>query len=523
MQANSLKNVVDFVSNLSPDIQRLLNNQLPPLKGESLEWSLITCKHGVPNVYRIHEERPKYKKLKCDSAKEQILKVLRKYGFWNITDSLRKEVLNILSSKIIVLYARMANGEERIFIGKQRGTTAYNKYYSARIIDRLKVFTELKLETCALTVTCDVKEFMGKPQPAWEVYAERLNRLLKQIARTYPCEYVRVIEATRRGFPHAHIVLAFKPGTVKDYILTPNQGQIRDRDLHKYIQRFLPARVYHFEKIEGQNTAYYLAKYISKHSTTDLFSLKDKDGSLSESERKVIDCLMFLTAVGARQFTMSRGTKCLKWFSKSKKPREENVAAAACNDQTDDPPADCPPSERSSSAQRYFLIRQWNNLPACLKSRVLGMSLNQKLRLFGEESGRLLAEDYQKLQKFKKNCNPLGCPGCIWSHLFNFIMGNDDFVINPYFSYEDGSYQRLFDNVDMLDDEQFMAGLKNSLFILLHCIKNLGVTLTQYAEMAAKPFGIQVCNGKIVFEDAKNYTWDSWGVYNYHFHRALGA
>lgn len=492
-----------FFADTFPELRGVFFEDLPDVNDFFKGALSNVCKCGVPNRFRIdpHPERPP----RCSfySAKNR----LQKYKDWlsknNWTDEQRKAGLRVLASKTRKVMARVDGGAWRIFDGRQKGTTAYNRFYRSRIIDRCMKYVKAEAEILALTVTCSVKEVGNDRVLAWGQYRGRVSRLLKEIRRAFGGGYVSVLESTKKGFPHAHIILALPKGSVAGYSKMKNRSKIYYGKIVNVIQKFKPAQQFRLEKISGKNTAFYLTKYISKFETNNFFALGDSKDDLSVEERKAVDCLLFTTLTGARQFTLSQESASEQKLYKKElfgdcevfhatRDLSGNGKVAISNSTTSAPPDPDPIPAGDFSAKRFFLIRRCINLPSCCRDRVYTMSLQRFRGLFGGGSDRDIESSYQNIQTFMKMGDSFSCQGCIYSHLYRFIMGFDDYLLNPWVQTGDGYLFRYFDECDMNDDEEFLRYLCGILWYIGYCVNNNLCNLAEFARAGHYDKGIDL-------------------------------
>lgn len=431
-------------------------------------------KCGLPLYLSCDKGKSKNnKKLRLSSRQQlqQFSKWLRSHSW---TDEQRKYALHIVSSHLIKVLSKTAEGEWRIFDGRMKGTQAYNKYYKARIIDRATKYLKEGAEILALTITCDPKDYDGDRVAAWEIYNAKAGRLKKELQRKYHGGYIQVLESTADGWPHAHIILALPKGSVQGYAKMRNKTKIRYGRIIDLINKFKPARIFCLEKISGKNTMHYLTKYIAKYETNNFFDLANKKDELDKSERKAVDCLLYTILVGARQFTLSQ-ERHETGLQKEKGLFDEPPAKAT---ETSDEPATDPRSGTAAgfapahttaldcedfSAQRYYLIKRCINLPDKCKNDVFTMGFAAFSKRFGNLPDREIEKRYENIKTFQRKGCKNNCGGCIYRHILNFIKGGDDYLINFSFWDIDGERKRWFDDCDFTDDESFMRHFKTAI------------------------------------------------------------
>lgn len=504
------KNCQQTFKDFSPTFNDLLLDGKAEGEENFIEWAeeLLAC--GVQNKFHHQTKGREKNSYNPFSAKNQLSQFSEQLTIRNWTDTERLKGLHILKSRVFKVLAKMPSGDFHIFDGRQKGTAAYNKYYKAKIIDNCKALIKGGFDLMALTVTCSARDYNFNRLAAWSEYTDKLNRLVKQLARRFHCRYVAVLESTKKGFPHAHIVLGVPKGTIKGYQKMRNKQKFIFGDFYNYVKKFAPAKVFCLEKIAGKNTAWYLTKYISKYETNDFFSLTDKGQDFTTEERKAIDCLLYTTLCGTRQFRMSKTVQAV-CVGDEQKQREldfkDNAAQKQeANQETAASRAACThednqnaPAEENCSAKRYDLIKRCIKLPECCKSRVMAMPLSQYQRLFGRKPDKEIEQNYKNIETFKKKGRVRGCRGCIYTHIYNFAMCRDDWVINPLITYGNLEPQRLFDGVDLNNDEQFIKTFEAAFKLIYIAINQKGLSLDGFYKAAMTPNAIKATEKGISF------------------------
>ena len=464
------------------------------------------CKEGVANIFRLDGNQRKKGggQRHILSSKIRHLLTVNKTDQWSEKTLL--EGLKILYSKKMWLKIFYDEVGWRVFEGMQRGSPRYCKMFRHKIIDRAQDMIRRGGEIMALTVTFDAKNFTENRIKAWEEYSKLLSRLMKELRRKYKCEYISVLESTNKGYPHAHIILAFKKGTIPYYGKLKNKTKIKYGELFNIVKKFAPARKFHLEVIKGNATAFYLVKYIAKGEKKDIFELLKKDGHLTKDERKLLQCLLYCTACETRQVRMSEKI----YFDDSVKPDAQVGidSAGTAAGQTDASPqkesgtaawADHPdqdlPAGENSTAKRWALITRCNNLPRHCLHHIYVMSHKRKMLLFGDADGRAIESDYEKSKLFDKNAAIVGCGGCFFALVAKAVILNDIKKINIVYWDKDYRRKRWFDGVDLADDAAFVDALERLITFYLAAISSQEYTTTEFfgigEHIGLNPFNLQ--------------------------------
>ena len=232
---------------------------------------------GCPQHIQSH-----YNKEYLAQTKEKVKRGLSKYRLKafrnelannNVTNECIRQSLAILKRQKIVLSGIRADGKPFFAEGYAKGTQRYNKKYKFKIIDYIKEMQQEGLETFALTITADVKQFNDNYLTAWQDYSKAMYETLENLRKHKGAKYVGIKESTKKGAPHAHIVLGFPKGTIKGYDKMKNRQRIWHGDLVEEIKKRTRSRIFRLEKVDGDNVKFYLTKYVSKFADIDIYKM----------------------------------------------------------------------------------------------------------------------------------------------------------------------------------------------------------------------------------------------------------
>ena len=446
---------------------------------------------GMPQYLVAENASAKHEKKLRPSLREQLLPFVPWLRKNNFTDNQRRFGLQLASTHLMKVCIEDDDGGYRIFDGRMKGTQSYNKYYKAKIIDKAQGFIKNGDEIVALTITCNINDYGGDRYAAWCEYRQKAARLKKEIQRRYHGGYICVMESTKKGFPHAHIILALPKGSILGYDKMKNKTRIFYGELVKIINKFKPAKIFYLEKICGKNTMHYLTKYIAKYETNSFFDLIKKEGDLSKGERKAVDCLLYTTLAKMRQFTLSqkrheKGLEpppllgdvsifepTIKYIQANDERQKSNAASFA--------PAPTTTLEIGNfRAERGYLIKRCINLPKCCFNDVYALPLSEYKRLFPSGTDRQIEKKLENIVKFRRRGRKCNCCQCIYKHIANFILGKDDFLINFKFWDFDGVCKRWYDDCDNLSDADFMAHFKAGIDLIFSWLKETRLNLDDF-------------------------------------------
>ena len=332
---------------------------------------------------------------------------------------------SLLTLKKNLYYFSLINekGEKRIFTGNTKGTERYNKKVACKIQDQISYFASLNWETFALTITYDVARYGEDRIAAWQGYTAHINHVLEHLRKHYRLEYCWVKESTKKGYPHAHIVLAFPPGTVKSYRKMQNNKSLKYGWLFNEIKKRVDSRVFELRPIKGNNVKYYLTKYINKFSENNLFECCEEKHELTDEERKGCLCLLYTVATHTRQYGMT------KFRKQEQLSEEENILLSTVShietvkEKYILSKGDRPEGAKALRALRADLIKLCINPPCnmihdiySVKQSVLEQHKIAKI----DES---FIKNPEKWENLRKISTPIGCKGCFWSEFYKLISG----------------------------------------------------------------------------------------------------
>ena len=385
-----------------------------------------------------------------------------------LSDDEIKRALKLLANRIMILRYKNDKNETRYFESFTKGTNRYNKKLSSKVKDFTAAVCTNGTETFALTITCDPKKYEHNRFDAWKNYTKDINKTLENLRKHRGLKYLWVKESTKKGYPHAHIVLSFPKGFCKGYDKMQNAKRLFYGEFYEYIKANVVAPVFELQPIKGNNLKYYLTKYISKGEEDDVYRLGKKAEELTDAERK--EALSFLMT------TVTKTRLC--GFCKLKEMTKQNTS------RTDEERynkhlrktalREIKKSARERSEREHFarlralLIKLCNNSPFTCCKNIYAMSRNTFQREISADIDEEFLQNEKKQKKFENMSCRVTCNGCIWSDLVNFINGDKKSVFNLKIGIHalDGSDVYLFDKIKKDDDKEFIYAIANVMDVL---------------------------------------------------------
>lgn len=385
-----------------------------------------------------------------------------------LSDDEIKRAVKLLANRIMVLRYKNDKNETRYFESFTKGTNRYNKKLSSKVKDFTAAVCSNGTETFALTITCDPKKYEHNRFNAWKNYTKDINKTLENLRKHRGLKYLWVKESTKKGYPHAHIVLSFPKGFCKGYDKMQNAKRLFYGEFYEYIKSNVAAPVFELQPIKGNNLKYYLTKYISKGEEDDVYRLGKKTEELTDAERK--EALSFLMT------TVTKTRLC--GFCKLKEMTKQNTSrtdAERYNKHLRKTALrEMKKSARERSEREHFarlralLIKLCNNSPFTCCKNIYAMSRNTFQREISADIDEEFLQNEKKQKKFENMSCRVTCNGCIWSDLVNFINGDKKSIFNLKIGIHalDGSDVYLFDKIKKDDDKEFIYAVANVIDVL---------------------------------------------------------
>lgn len=428
----------------------------------------ISCPHGV----FVQESKNQDNNVKTSDKRLDVTDILRfvvnATQTRELSDDEIKRAIRLLGNRIMILKYKNDQNETRYFESFTKGTNRYNKKLSSKVKDFTSAVCANGTETFALTVTCDPKKYNNNRFDAWKNYTADINKTLENLRKHKGLKYLWVKESTKKGYPHAHIVLSFPKGFCKGYDKMQNAKRLYYGEFYEYIKENVVAPMFELQPIKGNNLKYYLTKYISKGEDDDVYRLGKKEELLTKAERKEALAFIMTTVTKTRlcgfcklkemtiQNTSRTDAERLSKHLRKTGLKLMKNGSRECN-------------EREHFARlRALLIKLCNNSPFTCCKNLYTMSKNTFQKEISQDIDDEFLADKKKQQKFDVLSKRVTCNGCIWSDLVRFINGDKKSVINIKIGTNafnnDDVY--LFDKVNCDDDKEYIYAIANVIDVL---------------------------------------------------------
>lgn len=428
----------------------------------------ISCPHGV----FVQESKNQDNNVKTSDKRLDITDILRfvvnATQTRELSDDEIKRAIKLLGNRIMILKYKNDQNETRYFESFTKGTNRYNKKLSSKVKDFTSAVCANGTETFALTVTCDPKKYNNNRFDAWKNYTADINKTLENLRKHKGLKYLWVKESTKKGYPHAHIVLSFPKGFCKGYDKMQNAKRLYYGEFYEYIKKNVVAPRFDLQPIKGKNLKYYLTKYISKGENDDVYRLGKKEEVLTKAERKEALAFIMTTVTKTRlcgfcklkemaiQNTSRTDAERLSKHLRKTGLKLMKNSSRECNE------------HEHFARLRALLIKLCNNSPFTCCKNLYAMSKNTFQKEISQDIDDEFLANKKKQQKYDILSRRVTCNGCIWSDLVRFINGDKNSVINIKIGTNalnnDDVY--LFDKVNYDDDKEYIYAIANAIDVL---------------------------------------------------------
>ena len=442
------------------------------------------CKQKIPRqlVFVPLEKKPQLQKRRPPHADLSFYK--QDMHRENPCQEVVHEAVRVKSEKMLWYFFTDEEKKFRAFTAYARGTMRYAKKMACKIQDTLDYLSLLRYETFALTITYDPKKHGFDRQQAWEHYQEHIHNVLEPLRKHHGLKYLWVLESTKNGYPHAHIVLAFPKGTVTGYNRMRNGTKVVYGKLYAYLKEHCASKIFYLEVIKGKNVKYYLTKYITKQEKDCLEVLSKKESQYSVAEMKMLHCLFACMVCNLRMFGNTRvnlpgnakelldeqeeNERILKRAHRLRSTHRQNRAERA----------------EILRACAQLLIKLCTNSPCARLKELYSISqsvLNQQKLDLSDKKTRESAIVASEIQKFA--C-PLHCKGCFWSEFRNFIIGEPSKIYKFFSERQDKDTNRAMLSALQLQNggEEFFSVVFFALNFFLDAFQNSSATFAEILE-----------------------------------------
>jgi len=361
-----------------------------------------SCPFGVPLEYRMHHRQIVRAKGPRKDPKEKYPKLFSEATSGYVSDSTLLSTFSSRLSERPLIFVQYETGEASVFYGKIKGSDDYNKSMTEKINLASAALVKNYGFFYFLTFTYAYKIYGTDIVKAWDLFSKQVSKTMRKLRKVYKMGYVCVFEATKKGYPHAHIILGVHKAAENWHIGLGDGHRIKHGSFFKFIQANVASPVFAIQKAGGKGLVKYLGKYISKGAEQIAKAKLPESCKLSTPERKaLLSCLMPVLAK-KRQYRFSI--------------RDNFAPGVDWNEVTDDDIAvlkDLVQMGMTTPEGDAILIKLLINLTtecSCSAWLVFKKMFKQALE---PSIGFYSQAPPELLENFQAWGFPMGCPGCI--------------------------------------------------------------------------------------------------------------
>lgn len=451
--SNGFINFVDLVTN------NYRHRKIEPAEGqlhtyEVMEQSL--CKIGVKAIECEHPNTSPTKKRdphKQYNALQWVRDILQ---YRNLSDEELIGGKKTLLNHLLIISMLGENGEIITFEGNKKGFSRYNTKKRAQIMDCAAEIEDSGYECFFATTTLDPKTVNYNRLYAWQHYTSWIRDIFKNDIKHHGVKVLWVMESTKDGYPHIHMIVGYPRWTYKNYSkIRPGSkvkfGKIVDKFKHN--QWF---RVFEVQKPKNNGVKWYLTKYISKMTEEDIYEIGKNEEKLTDEERKFLQGLLYSTAACARLFGLPRVHGNERKRGCSGERLDDTFKGKALESGIHERIYEISKSKKKVGRLRPFLRKLCTNFPCQNEKFVCASNYHTARRITDGEIDKKEPLSAEMRKKLFDNSKPLTCGGCAYVHFANLFLCGDDEVVNPVVRYENGKPIKFIRPEDFEDDDIFV-------------------------------------------------------------------
>ena len=388
-------------------IRRFNSGILPPSKN---------CPLSVPGEYTLQRKPVNHSRGARKSPELKYKKLAKEAHEGFISDQTLIESYKERLKERAIIFFYPKDGPASVFYGKVKGSDQYNSMITDRINAASSALVKNYNFFYFLTFTYAYNIFGTDIVKAWKLFNKHLSKTLKALRKQYQMGYVCVLESTKKGYPHAHIILATDKAVEDWHEQLPDGKKIEHGEMYEFIKLKVSSPVFAVQKAGGKGLVKYLGKYVSKSAESIASKELPNTRRLSAADRKALLSCMLPVLAGIRQYRFSI--------------RDNGTESGAADSSVSGDIAELENLVRLGSTTPSgdsSLIRLLNKLTDSCQCRAwvaigggTGNYLSRYIGWYESPPPELLAD-------FQEMGHPLGCCGCVISQfLFNLQHGNED-------------------------------------------------------------------------------------------------
>lgn len=414
------------------------------------------CKFGVKAIECEHpntlptKKRDPHKQYKALQWVRDILQ------YRNLTDEELLRGKKTLLNHLLYISMLGEDGEVISFEGNKKGFSRYNTKKRSLIMDCAAEMEDVGYECFFVTTTLDPKTVGYNRLFAWQNYTARIRDIFKNDIKHHGVKVLWVMESTKDGYPHIHMIVGYPKGSYKSYSKIRPGSKVKFGEIVNKLKHNPWFRVFEVQKPKNNGVKWYLTKYISKMTEEDIHEIGKKEEKLTDEERKFLQGLVYSTATRARLFGLPRihGNKVRR--KESTGDGGSSLGATAWRDYGRTYVEEVLREGRNLGRLRPFLRKLCTNFPCQSKKFICASNYYTAMRITDGEIDKKEQLSAEMRKKLLDNSKPLTCGGCVYVHFANLFLCGDDEIVNPVVRYEDGKPIKFIRPEDFKDDDIFV-------------------------------------------------------------------
>lgn len=347
-----------------------------------------------------------------------------------------KDGLRIINNSVKAFSFLRDDGKRAFFTSYTKGTVRYGKKQAAESQDYIQNHVNAGWESFFYTLTCDPKKYANR-YDAWKNYKKReVMPALETLRKHHGLEYIGFMESTEKGYPHIHIVMFFPKGTIAGYDKMKSGQVLYYGKLFNYLRRRQNSIISKLIALKGDNVKYYLTKYVTKESESNVLQLESKKGAFTKSERKLALGLVITKACAIRTKVCCKDRTIPHESDVSPHNRPHVLTPQSFISDFMARQKLGTLSPRDFARLRAYLIKLCTNSPLTCGHCISVMSYRKFYSLFNADCSSVDANCEKNNLLFQKNSKTLSCGGCFFRSLMDLLSSNQKNIIKNGVNYE---------------------------------------------------------------------------------------
>lgn len=451
--SNGFIDFVDLVTN------NYRHRKIEPNEGDTHTYEVIEqslCKFGVKAIECEHPNTSPTKERDPHKQYKALQWVRDTLQYRNLTDEELLKGKKTLLNHLLYISMLGENGEVISFEGNKKGFSRYNTKKRALIMDCAAEMEDVGYECFFVTTTLDPKTVGYNRLFAWQNYTAWIRDIFKNDIKHNGVKVLWVMESTKDGYPHIHMIVGYPKGAYKSYSKIQPGSKVKFGEIVNKLKHNQWFRVFEVQKPKNNGVKWYLTKYISKMTEEDIHEIGKKEEKLTDEERKFLQGLIYSTATCARLFGLPRihGNKCKRGSSRGR--MDDASKRTTMENGIYDEIYEILKSKKKLGRLRPFLRKLCTNFPCQNKQFICASNYYTAMRITDGEIDKKEQLSAEMRKKLLDNSKPLTCGGCAYVHFANLFLCGDDEVVNPVVRYEDGKPIKFIRPEDFEDDDVFI-------------------------------------------------------------------